>query len=934
MRGSGPRPLLALAAALLCAPAGAASFPPELRFRTLRTARVSVHFPLELERMARRAAALSDAILSRHEALYGVRVGRVQLVLEDTSDDPNGFATPFPYPAVQIRAAAPDGSDDFGNHDGWLRLVLTHELAHVVHLEPARGLWGLGRKLLGRAPILFPSSLTPTWMIEGLATYEETQGTAFGRGRNPDSRMVLRMAALESRFPREDQAVAGLDAWPAGQAAYLLGESFLRDLGERYGPRTLPELARAQSRRLIPFSDDLSSRKVTGASFHVRWGEWASASRGAFEIEADDRRSDGLTLSRPLTTRGIRQTAPRFSPDGESIAYTSGVLDRRREIRLIGVDGARDRRLAQRNGGNALAWTPDGRALVYDEPDSFRLFRTFSDLRLVDVATGRNRRLTRGVRARDPDVAPDGKSVVFVRRLGDRSDLYVVALDGARLSRLTRSVPETEWSGPRFSPDGRTVAASRLSRGGFLDLVLVAADSGAVTALTEDRAKDVEPAWLPDGSAIVFRSDRDGVSNLYSLRVADRRLRRVTNVLGGAFAPDVARDGRRVAFASYSSHGYDLHVMDLASDGLAPAPPFVDPYPVAPLPEPEPSDASVGPYRPYPMALPRFWMPYLASEGAGWRVGALTAGADPLLRHSYGLELRYGSETRRGGFQGFYRYDRFLPTVLVTAEDTTAPGSPAHERRQELSLEASYPLRRTLRSSQDVSFAWRRRRDSELGALAGPPLDLGGVEAAFTFSSARRYPYGVSAAEGWRLRLALLRESPALGSDVSLAKLSADARAYFRVGRAVLAGRAGGGTTLGRPSFRRSFAVGGFADDTLRDVARTNLSVLRGYRDDAFVGRSSLAANLELRLPLAHPQRGYRSLPFFLRHLHAAAFVDAGHAFSGPLRLRDMKPGIGAALGADLHLGHALPVTFTAGVASGLAAQGETRFYFRTGLAF
>jgi hypothetical protein len=72
----------------------------------------------------------------------------------------------------------------------------------------------------------------------------------------------------------------------------------------------------------------------------------------------------------------------------------------------------------------------------------------------------------------------------------------------------------------------------------------------------------------------------------------------------------------------------------------------------------------------------------------------------------------------------------------------------------------------------------------------------------------------------------------------------------------------------------------------------------------------------------------------FLRHLHAAAFADVGDAWSGALGAARLKTGVGAALGADLNLSHAVPFTFTAGVARGLAAQGETRFYFRSGLSF
>src|SRR6185436_10952090 len=83
MRGSAPRMLAALAAALCCLRAGAASFPPEWRFRTLRGPRVSVHFPAALEPTARRAATLAEEILARHEARYQVRLPRLQLVLED-----------------------------------------------------------------------------------------------------------------------------------------------------------------------------------------------------------------------------------------------------------------------------------------------------------------------------------------------------------------------------------------------------------------------------------------------------------------------------------------------------------------------------------------------------------------------------------------------------------------------------------------------------------------------------------------------------------------------------------------------------------------------------------------------------------------------------------------------------------------------------------
>lgn len=928
--------LALLALAGLGRVARAASFPPELRFRSLHGARVTVTFPDALEGQARRAVALADEILAAHERRYATRVGRVQLVLADVEDEPNGFASPLPYPLVHVRAAAPDGTDGFGNLESWLRLVLTHELAHVVHLNEARGILRFGRKVFGRAPFLFPNVLTPGWMIEGLATYEETRATAFGRGRAPAARMVRRMAALEGRLPRDDQAVLALDRWPGGNAQYLFGEAFLRDLDERFGDDTLPRLSRGQAGRPVPFFDDLTSKDVTGASFHRRWQEWQDRERAAFEAEAAPRRARGLTVTRALTARGVRQLGPRFSPDGAWVAYTSGTLTRYRAIRLVRPDGRDDHRLTDRTAGDTLAWTPDGRTLVYDELEIERLFRTQGGLRAVDAATGRTRWIARGLRASAPDVAPDGRTVAFVRRHAEGSELALVDIDGGAPRDLTASAPETEWSTPRFSPSGGQIAAARWTRGGFVDLVLVDVASGAVRELTHDRAVDAEPAFTPDGRRIVFRSERDGVSNLYALDLEDGVLVRLTNVLGGAYTPSVAPDGRSLAFASYSAQGYDVHVASLDDLSASPAAAFVDAFPEVRV-DPEPAHVPLRPYRPLGALRPRFWSPYVASESGETRLGAFTGAVDPLLRHAYGLLAVRGQESERLTLRGFYQYDRFRPTFLLTFEDETDPAATraGRTRSQNLTLRATLPLRRTFRHAHSLSLAWRREHPSLVDRRDRRLTERGGLELSWGFASAKRYPYAISPSDGWSLRVAYFKEDPAFGSDLSLGKLTADARAYVRLGEgAVLALRAGGGTTLGRPGFLSSYAIGGFPDGDIFDLALTNPAVLRGYPDRVAEGRRLAYGSAEYRFPLWHPQGGWRTAPVFLRHVHAALFADAAHVWNDTLRLADLRSAAGVALGTDTVLGHGLPLTATVGVARGFARSGETRAYFRLGLAF
>jgi outer membrane protein assembly factor BamA len=235
-----------------------------------------------------------------------------------------------------------------------------------------------------------------------------------------------------------------------------------------------------------------------------------------------------------------------------------------------------------------------------------------------------------------------------------------------------------------------------------------------------------------------------------------------------------------------------------------------------------------------------------------------------------------------------------------------------------------------------VSLAYRRRVEESRDVAEPGQLDLGAIEASWGFSSAKRFPYSISPVEGFRGQIGLLREAEALGSDVSLTKLAGDLRFYTRVFAKTdaLALRAGAGTTFGQEGFEQSYALGGFPDGSLLDVVRTNPAVLRGYPDNLFRGRRYVAGNAEYRFPLLHPQRGFRSYPIFLRHLHGSVFFDAGSAFSGDIDDAEWKTAAGAALGGDFVLGHRLPVTMNVGVAHGFDTGGETRVYFRAGLSF
>jgi hypothetical protein len=911
-------------------PCGAANrYDPALRFRAIQTPHFTIYFHQGEEKLAQRLAVIVEEVRTSLAARFPpAGRSRTHVILVDQTDLANGWATPLPYNTIEITAVAPPARDVIGNTDDWLRLVFSHEYTHVLHLERSGGWIGGLRRVFGRAPPLMPNLFLPAWQIEGLATFEESAIT--GRGRIPagDFRKYIGAAASAGRFEPQDRVAGGLVDWPGGTGPYLYGGYFHEFLARRYGEPKIAELADATARR-VPFFGLGQFERVFGRPLDELWEEFRRDAAGRPAA-----RTSGDSAVRRLTYSGFVAAAPRWDVRRRRVVYAARDPHGFPALMALALDTSSSERLADRALGSTTGVGAD--ALVFDQIETDGNARLEFDLyRMNPARPGEIRRLTAGARASDPDLAPDGRSIAcVVEREGSRA-LAQLQIDGPLPlePQVLLDERDTHIGAPRWSPDGRHIAAERQRLGGPAELIVFDTRDRRVSVLTATAdARNVTPAWTPDGRTVLFASDRGGGPfNLFAVDVETRELSQLTRFgtgEGEARWPDVSPDGRSIVYVGYTVDGYDLFTMpfDRASwttgpnemAAMAGERPDAAPDPRAPQP-----DVSGAPaYTPWPTLLPRYWLPLVAYDEE-LEVGAATYGGDVLGRHLY-----YGAVTVSGGrsrpdWQASYLYDRWRPTLFVSASESVQPWGGADLRQQEGAAGVVVPFRR-VRYQHAIVAAFAAERDStrcRTAAAACPPdaaVDRRAMRLGWELRSARTFGYSISAEEKADAGVTLELVRSAFGASADSTAAAGQIRGFTRLGgrHGVLATRLAAGGSWGDRSVRRVFGIGGAAaEPALTAFGRDALGLLRGFAVDDIAGSRAAVVNLDYRWPLAQVQRGAGAWPVFLRSLHAAVFVDAGHAWDRTFRFSDVRTSMGAEIAADTVLGHYLPVTVAAGAA-------------------
>ena len=151
---------------------------------------------------------------------------------------------------------------------------------------------------------------------------------------------------------------------------------------------------------------------------------------------------------------------------------------------------------------------------------------------------------------------PAPRKIAVSRTFGNAGqvELFIAASDGSG-ERPLLSSPNTDYD-PAWAPDGSSIVFTS-DRAGSGDLYRVKPDGSGLERLTTDPAYDDQAAFSPDGNRLVFVSTRHGgTSDLWIMDLSTRRAIALTSGTGGDFRPSWSRDGKWIAFSSDRSNAF------------------------------------------------------------------------------------------------------------------------------------------------------------------------------------------------------------------------------------------------------------------------------------------------------------------------------------------------------------------------------------------
>lgn len=560
--------IILLTALAPCRPAMAqyytiGSDPAFIQWNKMKSANFSIVYPNYMDSVAKVYLYNFEKNRKLTNEGMGVEMVNIPIVLHPYTSLSNGTVVWAPKRVDILSTPEFKG----GYAQTWEQQLSLHEARHIDQMTHyTKGFFKFLYYLMGEQSSGLGIGMYPSgWFLEGDAVHNETNFSNAGRGRDPDFLMDIKASIMEGENRTYDN-------WRYGSyrnyspnkytLGYMMHATAMYYSDNYYYPGQVLNAWTHEVANLGIYNIAFMRYSNNTARKHFRSG--IKLFREYFTHDLEQRGSESYTewLSNNPNKYYTTYHSPIPMPDGKLYVVKAGYED---YSQLISIDRdgyeRRIRPFATSGRVSQLKKASDS-TLVWSEiiPDKRWELSDYSIIREFNIATHKIRNITEKTRYFNPAVNAAGDIIsVTEYPLQGCSNLVLLDKDSGRVLASVRAanngqIKHTVWVGDRIYAGIITEEGWGLYSIGLADI-----DAGL--------GCDAWRCDIPDqsrtilnlnnfGDDIVFQTDLDGVTNLYSWSPATSTLKKLTNVPYGAFSPTFDDKEKMLYYTFYDNRGY------------------------------------------------------------------------------------------------------------------------------------------------------------------------------------------------------------------------------------------------------------------------------------------------------------------------------------------------------------------------------------------
>ena len=536
--------------------------PPSIKWKQINTPAAKVIFPVGLDSAGLRVANIVSQMNRAIQPTIGFKQRQISIILQNQTTIANAYVGLAPFRS-EFYLTPEQNSFDIGSLS-WPEQLAIHEFRHVQQYNNFNvGFSHALKFLFGESGQALANDVAiPNWFFEGDAVFNETHVSEQGRGRLPyffngfralwaDGRnysyMKIRNGSLRDFTP---------DWYPLG---YMMVSYGRNKYGDDFWKNVTQDAARYKG---VFYPLPKAIKKYSGEDFVQFRNDGLTFYKQQFKEDQSPTHSSANSPIKKHQHFIADREYPVYINDS-TLIYMKSTYNHLPAF--IIKTGNQERKIAVRDISldNYFAYR-DGK-IVYAtyKPDVRWNYRDYSELMVLDINTGTERRLTRKTKYFAPDFSPDGKTIVTVQE-ATNGKCYIHLLD-AETGKLIAVIPNREnlfYTYPKFYGNDHLIAAVRTPKG-KMSLDLINIKTGANKYLLPFSHQPIAFPLVKNEN--VYFSATSGINDrLFALSLTDLKLSELTNynIDGsvGNYQPTLSDN--KFAWVGFTAFGYQVNQAD------------------------------------------------------------------------------------------------------------------------------------------------------------------------------------------------------------------------------------------------------------------------------------------------------------------------------------------------------------------------------------